>query len=115
MVSAAQFTKWALAFDGVEPGAHMNHPDFRVFGRIFASLQEDGVRAMVRLAPAQQQRWLATHADALTPATGAWGKAGCTMVALAAVDGNTARELLLDAWQTAMAQGKRPRRPRRDG
>ena len=43
-----------LAFEGVEEGAHMGHPDFRLQGRIFASLMADGVRANVKLAPEEQ-------------------------------------------------------------
>lgn len=103
MVTAAQFAQFALAFDEATAGEHMNHPDFRVGGRIFATIHGDERRAMVRLSPVQQRRWLADLPDVLEPANGAWGRAGCTMIVLSMVTGRSARELLLDAWQAAMA------------
>ncbi|MCA8951508.1 MAG: MmcQ/YjbR family DNA-binding protein [Planctomycetes bacterium] len=105
MVSGRQFRALALAFDGAIEGAHMDHPDFRAGGRIFASLHPDGHRAMVKLSPPQQQRWLANPSlgSALAPASGAWGRAGCTMLELAAVDAGSATDLLTEAWQNALA------------
>ena len=102
MVTAAEFTRFALAFDGAVEGQHMQHPDFRIGKRIFASLPRDG-RGMVRLTPMQQSRWLANEPEALEPASGAWGRAGCTILDLERVTGRVARELLLDAWQNATA------------
>lgn len=115
MATAAQFARWALAFEGAAAGSHMAHPDFRVDGRIFATLQPDRRRGMVRLSPAQQRRWLTELGDAAAPASGAWGRAGCTLVVLADLDATTAKELLLEAWQTAKAarpaKKRQPRTP----
>lgn len=104
-MTSTAFRRLALAFDGATEGEHMRHPDFRCGGRIFATLHPDGRRAMVRLTPAQQRRWLAdaTARDALEPASGAWGRQGCTMVDLAAVSRDAATLLLTDAWQNAVA------------
>ena len=113
MITAEEFTAFALAFDDVIISAHMAHPDYRVGGRIFASLHPDGSRGVVRLSPAQQRRWLQSHPDILEPASGAWGRAGFTMVSLARVSGLVARELLLDAWQLAAAQRNYPEGARR--
>ena len=108
MVSRRKFEALALAFDDAVAGTHHGHPDFRAHGRIFASLQPGGKRGMVVLTPSQQRRWIHDN-GALEPASGAWGRSGCTLLELAAVDANTARELLLDAWQNAAARGRKKR------
>ena len=68
--------------DAVE-AAHMNHPDFRVNGRIFASLgyPDDGW-GMVKLTPAQQQSFMKKAPGMFAPCAGAWGKRGATSVHL---------------------------------
>jgi len=38
----------------VSGGAHMGHPDFRVGGKIFATLWPDEERAVVKLSPEVQ-------------------------------------------------------------
>ncbi len=103
MVTATEFSELALAFEGTEAGSHMKHPDFRANGRIFATIHPGDERAMVKLTPSQQTASLATHGDSLEPASGAWGKQGCTMVQLADVDRDAVTALLADAWQNAMA------------
>lgn len=48
------FRKLALALDGVEESAHMGHPDFRVRGKIFATLgAPDASFGMVKPTPEQ--------------------------------------------------------------
>ena len=49
-----QFRRIALGMAGAIEGAHMGHPDFRVGGRIFASLQPGLKTGMVKLSPEQQ-------------------------------------------------------------
>ncbi len=124
MPTAAQFRKHALSLPDTAAGEHMDHPDFRAHGRIFASLQADGRTAMVRVSPDTQRRLLATHPAAFTPAAGAWGRAGCTMVALAAVPIAVLRDAITAAWQCSReavasrptpaprARAGRARRPR---
>lgn len=77
------FRKLALGLDGAVEGAHVGHPDFRVGGRIFASLTADGARGMVKVSPEVQRRLLRDPSGAFSPASGAWGRQGCTMVELA--------------------------------
>ena len=55
---------------------------------------------MVKLSPGAQQQVLAAGA-AFQPATGAWGRAGCTMVKLDAVPLAELRDAMLEAWQYA--------------
>lgn len=73
----------------------MNHPDFRVHGKVFATL--DSPKAgwgMVRLTPEDQQRLARAQPDVFMPAKGAWGTAGCTHVKLGA-GGVCKRDLIL--------------------
>ena len=108
-MTPAQFRKAALALPDVVEGEHHDHPDFRAGGRVFASLHPDGARAMVKLPPTEQARLVAASPDVWAPANGAWGRAGCTMVVLAAVRVAVVRDALTLAWQAATA-GKPKRR-----
>lgn len=102
MVTADQFRALALAMPDAVEGAHMGHPDFRANGRIFATLDADGERGMVKLTPPQQRE--ALRDAAFAPANGAWGRQGCTMVALTDAHRTTVEARILEAWQNAMAQ-----------
>ena len=78
-----QFRRLALSFDGVEEHAHHHHPDFRVSGKIFATLgYPDETRAMVILTPEQQAEFLHDYPEVFAPAAGAWGRDGSTTIAL---------------------------------
>ena len=96
--------------DAVE-GAHMDHPDFRVNGRIFATLHHDRKWGMVNLTPEQQQAFVRDLPDAFKPENGAWGRQGCTAVCLAKVDEDTLGEALTLAWRNA-AEKKRGKKRR---
>lgn len=85
-VTAREFRRIALGMAGAVEGAHMGHPDFRVGGRIFASLHPGRQRGMVTLTPAQQADVIRDHPAGFEPESGAWGRAGCTRVWFARVD-----------------------------
>ena len=108
-MTAAGFRRIALGMDGVVEGAHMGHADFRVNGRIFATLgYPDRKWGMVALTPAQQHTALREH-EALAPVKGAWGAQGATLVNLAAVDQETLGAAMTLAWQNAMAKSSMKR------
>ena len=78
----------------------MNHPDFRVGGKIFATLgYPDKSRGMVKLSPEQQHYFSKDYADAFAPVKGAWGRAGATTVFLKAVDKKTLSKAIEAAWR----------------
>jgi hypothetical protein len=108
-----QFRRLALALPDVVEGEHHAHPDFRAHGRIVASLHPDGRRAMVRVPLERQQELVAADGEAFAPATGAWGRAGCTMVVLAAAKVAVVRDALADAWQRAAGEAEVAKAPRR--
>jgi hypothetical protein len=105
-MTPAQFRRAALALPEVVEGEHHGHPDFRAHGRVFASLHPDGERAMVKVPAAVQQQLVALAGGVAAPAAGAWGRAGCTMLRLAAMDASRVEDALAQAWQFAATAGQ---------
>ena len=93
-----EFREIALSFPEAEERSHMSHPDFRVGGKIFATLNEDLTQGMAKLTPEDQQNFLRTE-PSFTPASGAWGVRGCTMIKLADADEGAVRDALRLAWR----------------
>src|SRR5688572_15882185 len=82
-MTANEFRESALSLPGVVESAHMEHPDFRVGGRIFASLgYPDAEWGMVTLPVEEQGRLVETAPEVFVRASGAWGRAGSTQVKL---------------------------------
>jgi hypothetical protein len=99
-MTAAEFRRIALSFPEAEQSAHMDHPDFRVGGKIFATLgYPDENYGMVILPPEEQARLVQTYPKVFTPAKGAWGKRGSTTVHLEAVDKTTLQRAMKIAWR----------------
>jgi hypothetical protein len=98
-VTPAQFRRIALSFPETSESAHQNHPDFRVAGKVFATLgYPDKKWAMVKLTPEQQQVFIADEPSVFIPAAGAWGRGGATIVQLKAATQKTLRRAILAAW-----------------
>jgi len=99
-MTAADFRRIALSLPEVEESAHMNHPDFRVGGKIFATLgYPDKDHGMVILPPEEQARFMQSYPKVFAPAKGAWGKRGSTTVRLEAVDRTTLKRAMEIAWR----------------
>jgi hypothetical protein len=82
-MTANEFRDLALDILGAVEQSHMNHPDFRLHGKIFASLGAPSDEwGMVKLTPEQQAKFLARAPKMFQPASGAWGRQGCTRVHL---------------------------------
>ena len=78
----------------------MGHPDFRVGGRIFATLgAPDAAWGMVALLPEQQELAIEAEPEAFKPAAGAWGRGGSTLVKLGAVPDEWLDRALDWAWR----------------
>jgi hypothetical protein len=109
-----EFRQLALKMNGSIEGAHMGHPDFRANGRIFATLYPDGASGMVKLTPEQQQDFMRADSRAFVPASGAWGRQGCTTVHLDSVEEDMLGEAMTLAWQNTVksrtAANSKPRR-----
>lgn len=99
-MSAALFRRLALELPGAEEGAHMGHADFRVGGKIFATLgYPDDAHGMVALTRDQQEILVGAEPAIFKPVAGAWGEQGATNVVLAAADEATLRGALRTAWR----------------
>ena len=97
-MTADEFREIALGFPETEERSHMDHPDFRIGGKIFATLTDDETVGMTKLTPEQQQNFLRMEPGSFTPASGAWGARGATMIKLANADEDAVREALRAAW-----------------
>jgi hypothetical protein len=111
----SDFRRLALSLPETEERRHMNHPDFRVAGKIFATLAYPNKQfAMVKLMPIQQEEFVHSHPAAFTPVTGAWGRKGCTSVLLAKAPKRALKAAILAAWcnyaPSALALHSLPRR-----
>src|SRR5471032_2863338 len=100
------FRSIALGMQGAIEAAHMNHPDFRANGRIFATLSEDAKWGMVKLTPGQQAEFVRNEPETFVPAKGAWGRGGSTMVHLDTAAGDTLGGARTLAWQGTVKTNK---------
>jgi hypothetical protein len=120
-MTANDFRRIALGLNEAIEASHMGHPDFRVNGRIFATLHHDNEHGMVKLPPDEQERFVREHPEMFLPENGAWGRQGCTRVHLLPADDDVVGEAMTLAWQDALKKKKaagrsktrRPAKPRR--
>lgn len=98
-MTPARFRKLALELPEAVESEHMDHPDFRVRGKIFASLGPDEDWGMVKLRPDQQALLTREEPEAFTAFPGAWGRRGCTKVILESAKEPSVREALAWAWR----------------
>jgi hypothetical protein len=98
-MTADEFRSLALSFPETLEAAHVGHPDFRVGGKIFATLGPAEDWGMVKLTAEQQALFVRAEPDVFRPANGAWGRRGSTIVRLADADEATVRQALIAAWR----------------
>lgn len=99
-MTANEFRKIALALPQTEERAHMDHPDFRVAGKIFATLgYPNKTRGMVKLSPEDQHNFAKDYPDAFVPVKGAWGRRGATSVYLKAAKKDAVAKAIQAAWR----------------
>jgi hypothetical protein len=99
-MTAQGFRRLALAMPEAVEASHMRHPDFRVRGRIFATLgYPDAAWAMVKLTPEQQEALVSGEPEVFAPIRGAWGRGGATNVRLRPAKARSVRMALALAWR----------------
>jgi hypothetical protein len=97
-MNAKDFQRIALGFEGAEKGSHMGHADFRVGGRIFATLaSQDKGYGNLMLTPEQQKAFVEELPEVFLPIAGGWGRMGMTHIRLA----SASKEVLHGALQVA--------------
>lgn len=78
----------------------MGHADFRVGGKIFATLgYPDARHGAVMLTPEEQREFMAVHPRVFVPAAGKWGESGSTVVSLRDADAETVADAIRAAWR----------------
>ncbi len=99
-MTAQAFRRIALAFPGVVEQSHFDHPDFRVSGKIFATLGYPRRGwGMVKLSPKLQKRFVQSGPDTFIPAPGKWGRGGGTLIHLRFAQTGEVRKALIAAWR----------------
>jgi hypothetical protein len=99
-MTAADFRKLALALPEAEEREHMDHPDFRVGGKIFATLgYPDKSCGMVKLSPEEQHYFSQAEPDVFIPVKGAWGRRGATTVRLKTARKESLSKAIQAAWR----------------
>ncbi len=94
------FRELALSLSEVVESAHMRHPDFRVGGRIFATLgYPDEDWAMVKLERDAQREFVRRNPGVFKPVKGAWGRQGSTNIYIPAANVEIVRKALAAAWR----------------
>jgi len=116
-MTAADFRRIAISLDGAEEGSHMGAIDFRVGGRIFATLAsvKEGFGNLM-LTPEVQAEFVADAPGVFLPVAGGWGRMGATHIRLAKANRDILTGALRTAWQLRVDQNaasKTARRTRR--
>ena len=99
-MTAADFRRIALSLEGAEEGSHMGAADFRVGGRIFATLAavSQGYGNLM-LTPEQQAAFILEQPDLFLPVPGGWGKNGATHIRLEAAHEDVLAGAMRTAWR----------------
>jgi hypothetical protein len=99
-LTADDFRRLAISLPEATEVGHMGHPDFRVRGKIFATLgHPDDGHAMVKLLHEQQDALTRARPTVFAPVPGGWGRRGATYVTLATADEATVHDALVMAWR----------------
>ena len=97
MVTNETVRKLALSFPETDEHPHFDKKAFRVKKKIFATLQEENRRLMVKLNLNDQSVFCTFDKSVIYPVPGGWGRQGCTFIELKKVR----KEMLIDALTTS--------------
>ena len=107
-MTASDFRRIALSLDGAEESSHMGAADFRVGGRIFATLASEGQGfGNLMLTLEHQAAFIADRPDLFLPIHGGWGRMGMTHVRLAEADEDTLAGALHTAWKLRVEMNRK--------
>jgi hypothetical protein len=110
-MNAKDFRRLALQLEGAEEGSHMGAADFRVGGRIFATLAHE-VKGYgnLMLTPAQQALFVEDQPGVFLPVAGGWGRNGATHVRLDAANEDLLAGALRTAWKLRREKNEKTRK-----
>jgi hypothetical protein len=108
------FRRLALKMPEASEVGHMGHPDFRVGGKIFATLgYPDAGWGMVKLTPEQQEAFVTAEPTVFVPVKGGWGLRGATTVRLRTAKTASVRTALAAAWRNVAPRPRAPKAARK--
>jgi hypothetical protein len=96
-MDVAELRALALALPEAEEADHFGRPSFRVRGKIFVTVHEDGAGANLKLPREEHEALVAARPEAFGTVT--WGSLIRTSVVLAAIDPAELAELVEEAWR----------------
>ncbi len=107
-MTAEDFRRIALSFPGAEEGSHMGAVDFRVGGRIFATLASvaQGYGNLM-LTPDHQQAFVEEQPGVFLPIPGGWGRSGATHIRLAQATEDVLHGALQTAWKLRVEKNQK--------
>jgi hypothetical protein len=113
-MTPSDFRRIALSLEGAEEGSHMGSADFRVGGRIFATLAsvKQGYGNLM-LTPEQQADFVREAPEIFLPVSGGWGRMGATHVRLAQASEEVLEGALRTAWRLRSENNLRNRKKAR--
>jgi len=102
------FRRIALSLEGAKEGSHMGQADFRVGGRIFATLaaQHLGYGNLI-LTPELQADFVGELPEVFIPIAGGWGRNGATHIRLAAANQDLLTGALRTAWKLRIEKNQK--------
>src|SRR5277367_3832696 len=104
-MTADGFRRLALSLPGSSEKSHMEHPDFRVSGKVFATLGYPDIKlGMIKLTPRQQEVIVAKHPKVFKAVSGGWGLRGATNVLLRYATTKNLLPALTQAWKNLAAR-----------
>src|SRR5580658_4102907 len=107
-MTAKDFRRIALSLEGAEEGSHMGSADFRVGGRIFATLaSESQGYGNLMLTPEQQAAFVGEQPEIFLPIHGGWGESGATHIRLAAANDDQLTGALRTAWKLRIERNEK--------
>ena len=113
-MDAADFRRIALSLEGAQESSHMGAPDFRVGGRIFATLASEHLGfGNLKLTLEQQAEFIRELPGVFLPIAGGWGRMGMTHIRLATANQDVLEGALRAAWKLRVEQNARSDTKRR--
>src|SRR5437588_12690716 len=107
------FRRLALSLPDAEEGSHMGAADFRVGGRIFATLASQHLGyGNLMLTPEVQAQFVAEAPNVFVPIAGGWGRMGATHVVLSKADEDVLAGALQTAYNIRADKNRKTKKPR---
>ena len=111
-MNSTDFRRIALSLEGAQESSHMGSPDFRVGGRIFATLasQHQGYGSLM-LTPELQADFVKELPGVFVPIAGGWGRMGMTHIRLAVANEDVLAGALHTAWKLRIEKNSKAKKP----